>query len=355
VGSVSRRWRSVAVWLVFLALLAALTVWNVTSSTGLAEARVAYARGALANCLEHALNHLARQPWSREAALLAARSFSRLDYAEQAEKYFKRAGRLSQSDLQMRAYGLARSRHPEAAIPVFNEILVRDPENVAALRRLAAVLLSQFKTDELLSLADRLSRIPTGAVIGAAMRAVVHHNDTNPQAAVAAFEQVLALDPNLQDSPLPRRLFWEHFADDLVASGRITDAKAYLTKAILAASDPALMNLLGNLYVLDGNIDQAERCFNQAVEGDPNQYGPHLGLAKLALQRRQPRDALGHLKKAKLLAPRQYDVLYTLASVYRQLGQIADAERTQESVKQLRASPDLPQLPLGGAWPRYAL
>jgi tetratricopeptide (TPR) repeat protein len=345
----------VAGWLVVWALLAALTVWNVTSSTALAEARVAYARGALANCLQHALDHLTRQPWSREAALLAARCFSRLDYAERAEPYFKRAGPLSQTDLQMRAYGLARGPHPEAAIPVFNEILARDPDNVAALRRLAAVLLSQFKTDELLNLADRLSRIPTGAVIGAAMRAVVHHNDKNPQAAVAAFEQVLALDPNLNDSPLPRRLFWGHFADDLIASGRIPDAKAYLTKAIEAASDPALMNQLGNLYIIDGNVDQAERCFRQAAEWDPNQYGPHLGLAKLALQRRQPKDALGHLKKAKLLAPRQYDVLYTLASVYRQLGQVADAERTQDALKHLRASSNAPQLPLGGAWPRYAL
>jgi tetratricopeptide (TPR) repeat protein len=342
-------------WLVVGALLAALTVWNVTSSTALAEARIAYARGALANCLERALDHLTRQPWSREAALLAARCFSRLDYAELAERYFERASPLSQSDLQMRAYGLARGPHPEAALPVFDAILAHDPENVAALRRLAAVLLSQFKIDELLNLADRLSRIPTGAVIGAVMRAVVHHNDKNPQAAVAAFEQVLALDPNLQDSPLPRHLFWQHFADDLVASGRIPDAKAYLTKAAAAASDPGLMNKLGNIYVIEGNVEQATRCFHQAAEWDPNQYGPYLGLAKLALQRRQPQDALGHLKKAKLLAPRQYEVLYTLASVYRQLGQIADAERTQDALKHLRVSSDSPQLPLGGAWPHYAL
>ncbi len=286
---------------------------------------------------------------------MAARSFTRLDYAELAEPYFKRAGRLSVSDLQMRAYGLARGRHPEAAIPVFGEILARDPNNVAALRRLAAVLISEYKIDELLKLADRLSHIPTGAVIGASLRAVVHHNDKNPQAAVAAFLEVLALDPGLHESPLPRRLFWEHFADDLVASGRIPDAKAYLTKAIEAAPDPALMNQLGNIYILDGNIEQAERCYRQALEWDPKQYGPHLGLAKLALQRRQPQDALGHLKKAKLLAPRQYEVLYTLASVYRQLGQVADAERAEDALKHLRASSDLPQLPLGGAWPRYAL
>ena len=71
-------------------------------------------------------------------------------------------------------------------------------------------------------------------MIGATVRAVVYHNDDNPQAAAAAFEHVLELDPELREMPLPRRLFWSHFADDLIASGRIEDAGKYLSKAVAA-------------------------------------------------------------------------------------------------------------------------
>src|SRR5437879_1406625 len=94
--------------LVLLVGLLALTAWNVTRSAALAQARQTYARGELIPCLEHALDHLQRRPWSREAALLAARCLSRLDYASEAEVYYERAGRLSLSDSQIRAYGLAR-------------------------------------------------------------------------------------------------------------------------------------------------------------------------------------------------------------------------------------------------------
>src|SRR5689334_13166296 len=89
--------------LVLLVGLLALTAWNVTRSAALARARQAYARGELVPCLEAALDHLQRRPWSSEAALLAARCLSRLDYASAAEVYYERAGRLSLGDAQIRA------------------------------------------------------------------------------------------------------------------------------------------------------------------------------------------------------------------------------------------------------------
>ena len=74
-------------------------------------------------CLQHALDHLERRPWSRDAALLAGRCLSRLDYADQAEPYYRRAGRLLLQDQQVRAYGLVRGPHPELAIPAYREII----------------------------------------------------------------------------------------------------------------------------------------------------------------------------------------------------------------------------------------
>jgi tetratricopeptide (TPR) repeat protein len=355
VRTIARGWRTALVWTVVLVAFLCVSALNVTNSGALGSAQVAYARGDLNNCVRHALDHLERRPWSREAALLAARGFSRLDYAELAEPYFKRAGRLSLADLQLRAYGLARSPHPERAIPAYNEIVARWPDNVTALRRLAAVLLSQDRTADLLKLADHLSRVANGAVIGATVRGVVYHNDHNPQAAAAAFEHVLELDPELREMPLPRRLFWSHLADDLIAGGRIDDASNYLSKAVAANNDFDLMNRLGRVYFLKGAFDDAERCYRQAADWAPEEYAPYLSLARLAQQRRRPEEALEYLNKARTLAPWQYDVRFSLASVYRQLGHTALAEQVQATLKPARSRPDLPARPAFGPWPRYAL
>jgi tetratricopeptide (TPR) repeat protein len=349
------RWRTTFVFALVLLGLSILTAWNLTRSVALAEAAHAYSRGDLALCLQHALDHLQRQPWNQEAALWVARCLSRLDYTEQAEPFFARAGHLVQSDLQLRAYGLARGPHPERAIPAYDEILARWPDNVTALRRLAAVQLARNNTDELLKLAERLSHISGGEVIGHTLRGVVFHNDINPQRAVASFERVIELDPELREMPLSRGLFWSHLADDLIASGRVDDAKGRLIRALASAPDADLVNRLGRIYFLQGAFDDAERCFRQAGEWNPSDYKPHLDLCKLALQRHQPEEALKYLNQAKVLAPREYSVLYSLASVYRQLGRPADASRVEETLTQLRDKPATSSPPAVTPWPRYAL
>jgi tetratricopeptide (TPR) repeat protein len=349
-----RRRVGLAIFAILVAL-SAVTAWNVTRSDALLAARRSYTRGELATCLQHSLDHLRRQPWSREAALLAAHCLNRLDYAEPAEAYYQRAGVLSLSDLQIRAYGLVRGPHPERAIPVFNEILARSPENVTAMRRLAAVLLAQNQTEELLKLAERLDHTSHGAIIGSTLRGVVYHNDKNPQQSVVAFRRVLELDPQLREAPLARSLFWSHLADDLAASGRIDDARLALTEAVAKAPDSSLLNRLGRMYFLQGDLDGAERCFRESAELAPTQYEAYVELAKLAIQRHDRQEALKQLNRARDLAPREQSVLYSLVSVYRQLGRTTEADQVQETLKQLREQAAVPNRAASGAWPRYAL
>jgi tetratricopeptide (TPR) repeat protein len=351
----SKPWKTACVLSLIVLGTLILTAWNLTRSTALVEARHAYARGDLAHCLQFALDHLERQPWSREAALWAARCLSRLDYTELAEPYFHRAGHLALNDLQIRAYGLARGPHPECAIPAYHEILARWPDNVTALRRLAAVQLAEKNADALLDLADRLSRISRGAITGETLRGVVYHNDSNPQRAVACFQRVLEMDPELHEMPLSRRLFWSHLGDDLVASGHVDDAGRALTKALVNNPDAVLMNRLGRVYLLQGAFADAEGCFEQATQWDPGDYNSYLNLSKLALQRHQPTEAVKHLTHARVLAPNDIAVLYSLASVYRQLGRSADAARVQETITQLRDNMTGHSRPPNARWRRYAL
>ena len=118
-----------------------------------------------------------------------------------------------------------------------------------------------------------------------------------------------------------------------------------------------MQNLLGYTCFLRGDLDEAERCYRQAVDTDPTLYSPHLNLAKLAIQRRRRDEALRELHQARALAPSRYGVLYSLALLYRQLGRDDDAAKLQQAIKDLQ-QPSAPSSSPGksyAAWPRYAL
>jgi tetratricopeptide (TPR) repeat protein len=257
--------------------------------------------------------------------------------------------------LQIRAYGLVRGNHRQRAIQAYEEILARWPDNVTALRRLAAVQFTQSNTPEMLKLADRLIQIPSGAAIGYTLQGVVQHNDKNYEQAAAAFERVLELDPELRVMPLPRPLFWNHLADDLAGSGRLADVIRYLTRALEKAPDAELMYKLGRAYFLRGALDEAEQCYRQAAEWNPDDFRFHLHLGKVELQRKHFDTALKHLDKARALAPRQTDVLNSLSLVYRQLGRTTDADRLQKTINQWREQPAAPARSPHAPWPRHAL
>ena len=58
---------------------------------------------------------------------------------------------------------------------------------------------------------------------------------THAAQAVSSFERVLELDPELKEMPLPRPLFWNHLALDLIAMGRTAEARSYLERALGAS------------------------------------------------------------------------------------------------------------------------
>ena len=209
------------------------------------------------------------------------------------------------------------------------------------------------KTSDLDAIAERLLAIQSGVVIGQTLRATVLHSDLNPQEAAVAFERVLELDPELRQMPLSRRIFWTQFTDDLIASGRIPEARDALKKFLAKSPDAELMDRLGRIYALEGSLDDAQRCFMQAAELDPNEHAPLVGLAKIALQHNDRDLALKYLSQANLLAPREYAVLYSLESVYRQLGYTDQADRIQEDLTHLCADSDSP--PRFGNWRKHEL
>jgi tetratricopeptide (TPR) repeat protein len=334
-----RRCAAIVAGLIAAGLLASFA-WSEFHPAVLAEAEAAYRRNDLESALRIAQAHLARRPFSRQAALLAARCLSRLGRLDQAEPYYRKAEPLDLTDQHVRAYALVLSNRREPAIQAYRELLARSPNDVLALSRMAAVQISESRWQDTLDTSGRLIKIPEGEVIGQTLAGVVHHNTHDYEFAVLAFDRVLELDPNLERMPLkPRSMFWIDYAHDLLEVGRYADARRHLQRVLAEAPDAKVADLLGQSYYLEGALDDAERYWRLALQWDAGRFGTWWRIGQLELKRGRSAEAIEPLRRASAIEPAAAGPLYSLSLAYRRLGRTEESDRLMAEVDRLRRAP----------------
>jgi tetratricopeptide (TPR) repeat protein len=167
-----------------------------------------------------AQEHLKQRPEDPRAARMAARCLTRLGMTQQAESCYQRSGPLDLEDLHDRAYGLARLGEARIAEAIYRQILNRRPDDLLALKRLAAMLMEQKNWKDARWVANQLIRIPSGEVWGWTLAGISAHESKQAEEAAQAFEHVLGIDPKLEQMPLPQTLFWNNLVSSRRASSR---------------------------------------------------------------------------------------------------------------------------------------
>jgi tetratricopeptide (TPR) repeat protein len=318
-------------------------LWAEIDPPALREAERALSRSEAEKALIIARDHLRWRPYSRKGSLLAALSLSKLNRALEAETFYRRAGKLTTEALHERALGLVRSNCREEAIKALDEILGRDPNDLIAMRRKAGVLISQSRWWDAEVLAGRISRHPHGRVIGRTLEGLAHLRQGNYEQSVAAFEEVLMLDPLLGRMPLqPPSLFWANLGEGLLKLGRAADAERLLNRPLASNNDPVLAGLMSRACQQLGDLENAERWWKLTTDWDPSLPGPWLELGRLALIRNQPAEAVSLLQKAASLSPHSPDPLYSLSQAFRQLGKPHEADRLLTVARGLKQLPPPP-------------
>jgi Tfp pilus assembly protein PilF len=94
-----------------------------------------------------------------------------------------------------------------------------------------------------------------------------------------------------------------------------------------------------------GDVAGAESLWRRAAEVDPHCAKPWVQIGRLALQRREFREAVDHFGQALALSPDQYEALDGLAVAHRMLGHEAQARDLQGHAERARRA--LPPNPGG--------
>lgn len=335
-----RRWPWIVVaCLIIVAPIAGWLVWSEWNAPELIKAETAYSRNDLLGALHAARSHLASRPYSNAAARIAALCLSRLGQAGEAETYYATLGKLDREDRHVRALAIVQANQRDQAIGAYQELLADHPDDILALRRMAAVQISQKLWADALKTAERLIAIPGGEVIGHTLAGVVHHDRLDTDSAVVEFDRVLAIDPEAKAMPLnPRSMFWADYGQDLLAVGRAIDAQKVLQQGLREGMNARMADLLGVAYYQQGAHEEAEHYWKEALRLQPNRGETLWRIGRLELQRGKPAEAIEPLKRAVELEPKSVGPAYSLSLAYRRLGRIDEAETLRKRAGQLRAN-----------------
>jgi tetratricopeptide (TPR) repeat protein len=135
------------------------------------------------------------------------------------------------------------------------------------------------------------------------------------------YARAAALDSRAPDWPHLRGVLAEERGD-------VESAASYYSAALeRSPTDLAARYRLGNVLLQAGNIDQAERAFDELASTAPDQpWGP-LGLGRVALRRGSNAAAVERFERALALDPDNDQAAYLLASAHRALGNSSEARR----------------------------
>lgn len=240
------------------------------------------------------------------------------------------------------ARALTSAGQDDAAIPLLQRIVTRNPDAIDATYQLALALQRTNHAAEAVDLFNKvIAAQPENAEamtnLGMALGQMLRAKD-----AVPVLQRAIELAP---DSVTAH----QDLAAVFVQLNQIADAITELRAALkLAPNLPQLHYNLGLAFKMQDDPSNAIPELEAAEKLDPNQPEAPLVLGLLYMQTGRYEDAARELKTSLVLRPQNGDGWATLGSVYSKLERLPEAsEALHEAIRQLPRSPD-PRLTLAG-------
>lgn len=299
-----------------------------------AEARAEAAAGRLEAADEAIGRWLALRPDSAEAHFERARvalARGRGDVMTDAVREARRLGHESAPLDRLEGLALARMGRADQAEPLLRQSLEADlaPDPEAA-RALAVIYLNSYRLDHASAAIGRWLRdAPEDADAYGYRVELIRRTEAPPSELIPACREVLRRDPKRDDIRLV-------LADALRMNRQEAEAGAEY-RAFLGRSpgDPSARFGLG-CVLLNESEAAAREEFDRALEAAPGHLGARKELAKLALRRNEPAEALRQAGEAVEVAPFDAECRQLRAQALARLGRKEEARADQERAERLR-------------------
>ncbi len=147
----------------------------------------------------------------------------------------------------------------------------------------------------------------------------------------------------------PTAMRWPYYLAQLSRqTGDAPRAIEFFERAVeIDPTYPAALVWLGEMYLDESRVDEAETVFDQALALEPESAPALSGIGRAALANGDAEKAVDYLERALEVGPTAWNLHYSLANAYRTLGEL---DKVEAHLEQRGGDPPQPADPLMDAY-----
>jgi tetratricopeptide (TPR) repeat protein len=266
---------------------------------------------------------------------------SRAEYATQAIEAYKKAYALDPKSPvigERLAEIYWKSQRIREAVEEANEILKRDPNDLAPRRLLGRIYLRSLgdfsagngQSETVAKAIEQfreIYRVDPEDLESALWLARLYRLRNDPAEAEQVLRALLKRDADNEAAI-------EQLTQLLLDEGKNAEAVSLLEGMTAHSSSPALLDLIGDAYTQGHDLGKAEAAYRKAVDLDPAEPSHQRGLGQTLLAEDKYSEALGVYQKLEELTPDDADVYLRIAQIYRELHEMEKAEENLVKARQ---------------------
>lgn len=276
---------------------------------------------------EQAAHHLSRYisavPENLGARKLLGRTYMQLGQSDKAQEVFRPALSGRTDDVELLALvGLNDLRGGDMASGIENleKAVESAPDNAGLRKELAKAYIQSGETEQAINELNTILSEANGQGNTQALLVFAQLKAGQPEQAIDTALGMLADNP---DNPAVLTLVGNVF----VATGDQVEARNYYDKALkLDPGHPQASVSLARLHELEGNLAEAATVYKGLVDAEVKSTIPLLALARLANKQNDKQGMYGWLEKARTQFPKQLPPRLVLAEALMRDRRLKDAE-----------------------------
>lgn len=286
----------------------------------------------------------AKQPVAKGVERELGLAYYRTGKLVEARAAFQQAMTQDPQDIeavQMEGLTLYRMGEPAAAIPYLERVRQWTPDaGTDANYVLGLCYLNANRYDDARkSFAAQFGEAPDSGAAWLLLATMLQKANLPRQAAQEA-QKALDLEPNLPGAHLL-------LGEVALLDSNIDEAlKQFQAEQKINPNNAAVYERMGDAYLRTNELDLAQQSLTRALSLDMSSTGPFILMGRVLLRRQDARTAIMYLQHAEKMDPGNYVTHASLAQAYRMAGQDEEAKRENELAAQSHLNHELKLQPL---------
>ena len=272
-------------------------------------------------------------PDSSNAALMLANAYESTGSAELAEENYLKAFQTSKLSSQYSVpytQFLLRRKQPDRAEKVLEDTLSTHPNDLSAISALAQIKILKNDYAGAQALAEKVKGISTQSIVNDEILGAISSSKNDLEGAITAYKSAHLKAPN-DIAPI------NAIVNAYIKAGKTSEALAFMQTTVKASPNNAETKLiLGQLLVSSGMTEGAINAFNEAIQLNPKLIASYQRLALAQVSVKKNSEAEKSINQGLKVAPDDFGLNITQASIYEATGQFENAIKVYEKLIQER-------------------